>query len=38
MELATSIFKIKEDECTLKMELASFIENIGNYLPIYMES
>jgi len=38
MELATSIFRVKEEEGTLKMGLASSIENIGTYLQIYTES
>jgi hypothetical protein len=38
MELATSIFRVKEEEWTLKMELASSIEDIGTYLPIHTES
>jgi hypothetical protein len=37
MEFATSIFRVKEEEWTLKMELASSIENLGTYLPIYTE-
>jgi hypothetical protein len=38
MELSIFIFRVKEEEWTLKMELTSSIESIGTYLPIYMES
>jgi hypothetical protein len=38
MELATSIFREKEEDWILKMEVASSTGNTGTYLPIHTES